>query len=819
MEKKQYGAVSPEVSERERTNAALARETAREGFVLLKNEAALPLRSQRIALYGIGARKTVKGGTGSGSVNERRSVCIEEGLENAGYTVTTKAWLDDYDREYAENYARWHDMVEKMVAGLPPNEVISRVIEQSFHYPPGRLINDHDISASDTDTTVYVVARQAGEGKDRKEEPGDYRLTDTEYADLKQLAASYAHVILVINVGGFIELSFMDELSGIDAVVFYAQGGMEGGNALADVLSGRYNFSGKLADTWAAKYADYPNAATFGHMDGNLEDEGYLEGIYVGYRYFDSFGIAPRYPFGFGLSYTEFMIMPEDVTLDRTKVAARLRVQNAGKAFSGKEVAQIYLSCPRGGLKKEAQRLVGFAKTRELAPGEAQSLTVNFDMIRAASYNEEKAAWILEKGDYVLKAGNSSVNTKVIAVITLDGTVVVEQCKHCCIPETSAPEFDAPLIDAPAVDADTPRIVLKAVDFVVVTHDYTEPPVTETEREKELLDSLSPEETAELLRGGDVRQGGQHIVLGAGGKTAITLSEKGIGNIVLSDGPAGLNILQCVKITENGIQTPGAVIERFSFGAMGEQMKAMMGGGGTPYYRYATAWPVHLLLAQTWNEELVERVGEAEGAEMLEFGITLWLAPAMNIHRNPLCGRTFEYFSEDPFLSGKMAAAVTRGGQSRKGIGATLKHFACNNQEDNRTGVSSNVNERALREIYLKGFEIAVKESQPLAVMTSYNRLNKVYTANSYDLCTSLLRNEWGFKGLVMTDWGSCDPGRGRPELGARAGNDLIMPGTEKDREAILAAVKSGAITQDMLRRAACRVLRVILQSEIYSKN
>jgi beta-glucosidase len=818
MEKKRYAVSSPNVSEREMANMALAREAAREGFVLLKNDGALPLRSKKIALYGVGARKTLKGGTGSGSVNERRSICIEEGLENAGYTVTTKAWLDDYDREYAESYAQWHDMVEKKVAGLPPNKVISVVIEQSFHCPPGSPINDRDISASDTDTAVYVIARQAGEGGDRRDAPGDYRLTDSEYAGLKKLAASYAHVVLVINVGGLVELSFLDELSGIDAVVFYTQGGMEGGGALADVLSGRHNFSGKLADTWPVKYADYPNAATFSHTNGNLEDEDYLEGVYVGYRYFDSFGVAPRYPFGFGLSYTEFAITPESVTPDRTGVTARLRVQNTGKVFSGKEVAQLYLSCPRSGLKKEAQRLVGFAKTRELAPGEAQVLSVGFDMLQAASYDEEQSVWVLEKGDYILKAGNSSANTKIIAVIALDETVVVERCGHCCAPETPVRELDAPSLNAPAVDADTPRIALNAADFTVVTHDYTEPPVTETEHEKELLDSLSPEEMAELLRGGDLRQGGRHVVLGAGGKTAIALAEKGIGNIVLSDGPAGLNILHCVKFTENGVQTPGAVIERFSFGAMGEQMKAMTGGGGTPYYRYATAWPVHLLLAQTWNEELVERVGRAEGVEMLEFGVTVWLAPALNIHRNPLCGRNFEYFSEDPLLSGKMAAAVTRGVQSHKGIGVTLKHFACNNQEDNRTGVSSNVNERALREIYLKGFEIAVKESGPLAVMTSYNRLNKVYTANSYDLCTLLLRCEWGFKGFVMSDWGSCDPGHGRPELGAQAGNDLIMPGTENDREAILAAVKQGAITQDMLRRAACRVLRVILQSEIYAE-
>jgi beta-glucosidase len=291
------------------------------------------------------------------------------------------------------------------------------------------------------------------------------------------------------------------------------------------------------------------------------------------------------------------------------------------------------------------------------------------------------------------------------------------------------------------------------------------------------------------------------------------LADKGIENIIMSDGPAGLNIINEITIDDSGREFPVKVPQRWNIGAMGEMAKKMINTKATPYYRYATAWPVHLVLAQTWNEKLLTKIGNEVGQEMIDFGVTLWLAPGMNIQRNPLCGRNFEYFSEDPLLSGKMAAAITKGVQQFDGIGVTLKHFACNNQEDNRTSVSSNINERALREIYLKGFEIAIKEAEPKAVMTSYNKINHMFTANSHDLCTKLLRCEWGFAGLVMTDWG----GKSDPGLCAVAGNDLVMPGTDSDKEAIAKALENGTIKPDMLRRAAARVLECIVNSDIYA--
>jgi len=344
--------------------------------------------------------------------------------------------------------------------------------------------------------------------------------------------------------------------------------------------------------------------------------------------------------------------------------------------------------------------------------------------------------------------------------------------------------------------------------------------MVETALETALLDALTLAEMAELLRGGDLQNiGDGHIVVGAAGKTAITLLDKGIGNVVFADGPAGLNIVNHVVFSETGEQLPVEIPEKYKWGSMAAHYaKKVAESKGQHVWRYATAWPVHMILAQSWNLELVKKVGRALGEEMTAFGITLWLAPGLNIHRNPLCGRTFEYFSEDPLVSGEMAAALTSGVQSWSGLGVTLKHFAANNQEDNRTEVSSNVSERALREIYLKGFEIAVKQSQPKTLMSSYNRINGIYAPNNHDLLTDILRYEWGFDGLVMTDWGSCETGRGAPALCAPAGNDLVMPGSEADRTAILEAVENGAIDQKTVRQCACRALRIILESGIYKE-
>lgn len=809
-----YGTLSSEPTVLELKNRELSRVAAREGFVLLKNDNnALPLKNKKIALYGMGARLTVKGGLGSGSVEERYSVNIEDGLKNAGFEITTEKWLDDYDSEYSSTYQEYHDMVEDKVKDLVnPMEIIPIAHSYVYRYPSGRLVTKEDIENSETDTAIYVLMRQAGECNDRKLEKGDYYITDIERENLRILSEAYKNTILVINVGGHIDLSFLDEIKGIDAVVLFVQGGEEGGNALSDVLSGKVNFSGKLSDTIPLRYEDIPFGDEFSYLNGDLKNEYYKEGIYVGYRYFDSFDKDVRYPFGFGLSYTDFKIETTSVSLDKTNINIKVAVTNIGEV-SGKEVVQVYISLP--GSNKEYQRLVTFQKTKELEKGETETMDLSFSLEDCTSYNEEKAAWILDEGDYILRVGNSSRNTNLSAIFDIPQTIVVTECKNCCSLQNKLPLFYPDKEREERVECEM-RLRVNPEDFTTKTVSYIEPSIKETEEEKSILDSLTIEEEAWLLQGGDLRNPpkGTLEIHGAGGKTVTALLGKGIRNVLFSDGPAGVNIANKVKALPGGGFAPAMVPERYSWGVMGKAMKAQLERiPGEIVYRYATAWPVEMLLAQTWNKELLESIGKAVGEEMLQFGITIWLSPGMNIHRNPLGGRAFEYYSEDPVLTGELAASLTKGVQSHKGLGVSLKHFCCNNTEDNRNGISSNVSERALREIYLKGFEIAVKKSQPKTVMSSYNMLNHIYTANRHDLLTDILRSEWGFEGLVMTDWGSTNEKAGRPEKAALSGNDLIMPGSDYDRECILKAIKNGEMTPEVVRRSACRVLRMMLNA------
>ena len=801
-----YGAITPEMSEREIRNATLARRAAAESFVLLQNpNNTLPLQTKKIALYGMGARRTVVGGEGSGECNPRYKISVEQGLENAGYTVTSKAWLDDYDREYAETYEEYRVMVEEKIAPIKnPIAQIPVAHSYKYRYSSGRLVNEADVTVSATDTAVYVLMRQAGECADRKPDKGDFRLTDIEVANLQFLTAHYAHVTLVINVGGLVDLTPVADLP--IAIVFMVQGGSEGGNALADVLSGKVNFCGRLVDSWPMNYAQIPDGENFSSLNGDLENEYYTEGCHVGYRYFDSFGVAPRFPFGFGLSYTTFAQTVTAVTLDGKTLTARVQVTNMGRV-PGREVVQGYLHIPGS----VAQSLTAFAKTPVLTAGESCEVALHIDLADNTVYQEENARWELPQGEYRLYIGKNSRDTVTAAALTLAETVTVRQCRTCCKAADTLQEIEAPAQALSPLPENAVQLTIDPAAFACETADYTEPQAAESPRVREVLDSLTTEQQVELLRGGDLQNQtpGQHQITGAGGKTAITLQEQGVPNIVFSDGPAGVNIVEEIIITADGGIKPAKMLERYNWGLMKQLAKRMCGGEGQHVYRYATAWPVEMLLAQSWDTALLEEVGTAVAEELVEFGITLLLAPAMNIHRNPLCGRNYEYYSEDPLITGKMAAAYVRGMQSKSGVGATIKHFCCNNQEDNRVAVSENVSERALREIYLRGFEIAVKESAPLALMTSYNKLNGTYSGCRRDLITDILRCEWGYTGLVMTDWGT----RYDPAAALHAQVDMMMPGADADRDAVLAGLTDGSITPAEVRRAAARVLALIEQS------
>jgi beta-glucosidase len=839
------GSLSPEESPREIQNRKLARKAAAEGIVLLVNDGVLPLSSgAKIALYGGGALFTIKGGTGSGSVNNRSNVSIEEGLRNAGFVLTTDAWLNDYRRRYETARKEWEQKIYEL-AGTPGdfNSLYRAHATNPMAMPEGLPITPE--TKTDTDTALFVISRVSGEGADRKALPGDYYLSPEEEHTLSSITSVYEKTIVILNVGGVIDTSFMDTYP-ISGLVLLSQAGMEGGNALADVLSGTVNPAAKLTDSWAYHYEDYPSSAIFSHNNGNIIEEKYTDSIYVGYRYFDSFSVPVRFPFGFGLSYTSFRLDTLQVDSLKDGISLKVRVTNTG-ARSGREVVQLYAACPIGRMKKEQKRLVAFGKTALLAPGASEEVTLRFDLSLLTSYHTATASYYLEKGSYYLFCGNSSADLKLAAKLNLNETIKTEQLQNICPLLDALPEIspDSEQIKAwearfqkEAAEKQVPVIELDGIVIACLSESDTVSTGKNSDREdtrevqtnlriKEIVQSLTLEQKAALVcgrpRSGDAEIIGNASVTvpGAAGETTPILKDTyNVAGIILADGPAGLRLLAHYEENPKDgsiySMTPYESLENRIFG------KDFSHEGSISHYQYLSAIPVGTLLAQSFDLELMKEVGEMIGGEMQEFGITLWLAPGMNIHRNPLCGRNFEYYSEDPLLSGMMAAALTLGVQKLPGVGTTIKHFACNNQEENRRGVSSIVSERALREIYLKGFEIAVKASKPMSIMTSYNKVNSVHTANSYDLCTIAARKEWGFTGIIMTDWTTTNSEGGSSAAKCiAAGNDLVMPGLMSDIHEITGAVrKEDALSLDESRLDECveRMLRVIFASNAYEE-
>lgn len=833
------GSPSSEVTQREIDNRKLVREAAAESFVLLKNENnLLPLaEGARLGLYGAGAIKTMKGGTGSGDVNERDNVNIYQGLLNAGFEITSKRWLDSYQKVYEKSREDWKQCIIEKSKKEGMNIVFS-YFSTPYCLAAGDPITRED-GADGADTAIFVLSRIAGEGADRKDEEQDYYISKKERAMLECLSDCYEHIILLLNAGGLVDLAFLDEYPKIEAVLNILQPGQEGGNAVADVLLGKKVPSGKLTDSWAMDYSDYPSAQTFSFKSGDVFHEEYKEGIYVGYRYFDTFDVPVRYGFGFGLSYTTFSISSPNVTLtglgtENPTLTAEVEVTNTGEQYSGKEVVQVYVSCPQQGLPKEYRRLAGFAKTKELSPKETQKLTISFPLYQLSSYDESSASWILDGGNYGIWIGNSLQDAVLCAVMELDGQAVLVSGTNICKPqkrveeiapdqevllkkqekwETAAKEMNLPFVQVKAAQLLTRKIEYKA--------DYEEL----TGRAGEIVNSMTPEQLI-LLATGDISMG-QGSTIGAAGQSVPGAAAETtsafvdppfeVASIVLADGPAGLRLNRQYQV-KDGKTKRMDFLESFEGGLLLNE-KPKHDPDEETYWQFCTAMPVGALLAQSWDLELVRQLGEMIGNEMKLFEITLWLAPGMNIHRNPLCGRNFEYYSEDPLLAGMMAAAMTLGVQSVQGCGTTIKHFACNNQEDNRMGSDSMLSERALREIYLKGFEIAVKHAQPMSIMTSYNMINGVHAANNYDICTRAARDEWGFEGTIMTDWTTTtmsNAGVCTASGCMRAGNDIVMPGDPADHENLRAALADGSLPLHVLRRCVYHTVRVILQSNQY---
>lgn len=804
---------SAEISELELKNAEVARRAAAQGIVLLKNDSALPVAKGSIALYGEGAQCTIKGGTGSGEVNARHVVSIREGLEQAGYIISNIKWLDDYKSSYEEGKRRYQNEMRKR-SGFINSHSIPYITAHPFIPPAGRLIVDSDIACG-TDTCFYVIVRQAGENADRSPEPGDFALSHAETANIRKCVQHYSNTIVVINVGGMVDLSPLDGMD-VKGIVFFCQQGSQGGHALADIVSGKVTPSGHLAATWPMAYADIPFGGDYGSPGGNTDDEDYREGIYVGYRYFDTFGKEPRYEFGYGLSYTTFSLR-SDVTLDKTTVNIHTAVSNTG-LYPGKAVVQVYVSCPAGRLDKEYQRLAGFVKTETLEPDKTQAVTITFNMVSLASYDSGNSRFILEAGDYVVRVGESSKNTRPIAVVNLEGDAVLSEHDAICPVKNSFEELCA----LPRHDTlpDVPVLKLSPAMFRTVRHSYLPADAPHNAQVNRLLSSLSMSDKVVLCIGSglDIALPKKKffMVPGAAGYTTDKLEKRGIPAISLCDGPAGLRLYDVSVTRGSTVRMVNPVMALMS--VLPALTRMLIFGSpkrGRVLYQYATAFPVGMSLAQTWDTGLVREVGRAVQSEMEAFGAVYWLAPGMNIQRNPLCGRNYEYFSEDPLLTGKMAAAMTRGVQAKEGYCVTIKHYCCNNQETNRMKVSSNVGERALREIYLRGFEITLRDGGAKALMTGYNRVNGVYTAESFDLCTKVLRSEWGFDGLVMTDW-TTEKYMLDSAKAIRAGVNLMMPGIRSDRVQIRKALRNGTLAPDDVDRCAAKVLRGIMESETY---
>ena len=797
------------MNEYEKEHNEILRRFGAECTVLLKSDGTFPLDSPcGAALYGSGARQTVKGGTGSGEVNSRAFITAEKGLEAAGFRITSKKWMDRYDeirQEAKKRFIRGLKRAALKRGTLAILDSMGAVMPEPEYELPLDAAGD---------AAVYVLSRISGEGSDRRPVPGDILLTETEIRDILALDRTYRKFLLVLNVGGAVDLSPVAEVRNI---LLLSQLGGETGNILADVILGRSTPSGKLASTWFA-WEDHPAAGSF----GDRNDTHYTEGIYVGYRYFDSAGAKPLFPFGFGLSYTRFDLNPDETTEEAGRIRIGVSVKNTGSR-SGKEIVQLYVSQPQGRLDKAYQTLAAFEKTDLLKPGETQALTLSFDLRDLASYDTECAAWILEPGDYVLRLGTSSRDTKAVSVLRLSGEAVIRQVKNCLgtaekpdwKPETRREEETGML---PALPVDVSVFKTETVDYSL------------SEEIDPLTETLSDEELCLLNIGAFQRKGSGSVigaagqfVAGAAGETVNSLQEKGIPALVMADGPAGLRLSRRYTRDEKGIHPlgnglPESVMELMPSPAA-FVMKHFIGkekAAGEVFEQNCSAIPIGTALAQSWNLRFAEQCGDLVGDEMVRFGVHLWLAPALNIHRDIRCGRNFEYYSEDPLVSGRFAAAVTRGVQKHPGCGTTLKHFTANNQETNRYASNSQVSERAMREIYLRGFEIAVKESQPHALMTSYNLLNGIHTSERRDLTEDILRAEFGFRGIVMTDWivGALNAGKKKYPAPASAkiaaaGGDLVMPGGRGDLQGMQKGLADGTVSRRQLMINATRVIRM----------
>lgn len=795
----------------------LCRSVAAQGAVLLKNEAkTLPVTDgERVAVFGRIQKDYYRSGTGSG------------GSVNAPYTTNLLDSLREcenltVDEELASVYEEWirnnpFDDGGGVWAGEPWSQKEMEVSEELAA-----------AAARRADKALVVIGRTAGEAKDYEDLPGGFRLSEGEERLLETVTKYFQKTAVILNVSCVIDMSFLERACGrlVTAVLYVWHGGQEGGHAAADVISGRMTPCGKLADTIAGGIADYPSTANH----GNLRENVYQEDIYAGYRYFETFAPGKvRFPFGFGLSYTTFSLEADCALLKEDRIEVSVRVRNTGDRYAGKEVVQVYYSAPQGKLGRPARELAAFAKTGLLKPGEEEEVTLSFPVCAMAAYDDggytgNRSCWVLEEGLYEILVGNSSRDLKPVPVaedgeqtpqkakagFRVEEVRVVRRLEEACAPKKSFWRLVPGKKKADGTFEHAGQEVPTAsVSLAERIRDRLPGALTQTGNQgirlqdvregtaslESFVAQLSKEELAVMVRGEGMCP--PRVTPGVascfGGLTDSLQRDYGIPVAAASDGPSGI---------------------RMDVGAL------------------ATQVPIGTLLACTFDEKLVEELYVMEGKELVRNEIDTLLGPGMNLHRNPLNGRNFEYFSEDPLLTGKIAAANVRG-IKKGGSHATIKHFACNSQEKERNKVNAAVSERALRELYLKGFEIAVKEGGADCVMTAYNPINGHWCASNYDLNTTILRGEWGFAGIVMTDWWStmndcAEGGKESPSNTAamvRAQNDLYMVvdnlAAEKNpmQDNTLEALAEGTLTLGELQRCVMNICRFLLNTQAMERS
>ena len=758
----------------------LLRAAAADGAVLLQNEV-LPLKAgTRVSVFGRIQLDWFYTGYGSGGdVNAPYHVNLLDGLRGCEKLQVNEDLAAVYEQWVSENPAD-HGVWGMWPRCHPEMPLTEDVLKQA---------------ALQSDQAVVVIGRSSGEDRENALEPGSFYLTEEEKELLRQVTGEFPKAVLLLNIGSCIDFSFLDEFS-FGAVLLLWQGGMESGNAAADLLCGKVTPSGRLTDTIARDYADYPSAANFGNRAFNI----YREDIYVGYRYFETFEQnRVRFPFGYGLSYTTFSLE----TWWDSPLCCTVKVTNTGDTYSGRETVLLFVQKPCGKLGNPARELAAFGKTRLLAPGESQRLQLTVTREQLASYDDSgetghKSSYVLQAGEYAFFVGEDVRSAQKVAALHQESSEVVRTLTEAAAPVRSFTRMTA----------------VACEDGYKAEYRYA--PQKTKNLKKTILDNL-PREMPQT------------------GDRGFRLTDVQAGRVSMEDFVAQLSLEELEAITRGDYVMNSPLGPKGNAGVFGGVLPSLRekgvppitttdGPSGIRLYDACSLLPIGTLLACSFDTAMLENLFSHVGGEMRQRGTDVLLAPGMNIHRNPLCGRNFEYFSEDPLVSGRIAGAVVRGLQSQ-GVSACPKHFACNNQETNRNHNDSVLSERALREIYLKGFEICVKESAPRNIMTSYNKINGVWGHYQYELVQTILRGEWDYQGNVITDWwmrSAKSPEFPRLRDNAyrvRAGVDVLMPGgkqlsQKRNPDGTLLATygKTGGITLGELQAAAIHVLRCALE-------